>query len=458
MSGCKHSQVGSAKRNLLTSYSLAVKLLRDHELVSQMQCQECGSNAFTVPRVCLECSFVGCVEKHGAEHARAQGHNLAVDICEGTEANMYCYSCADYIIDDKFEAITKTDDYAVGTLPPYQATTGLRGFYNMGATCFISVVLQSFVHNPIIRNFYLSGGHDKNECPRGTSGEPCLGCCVDDLFVDFFKTNNSQGFGPIDILVASWKVNRALAGASEQDAHEFFQFILNELHKTHFRSSVMGHLDKGHEGGGEDDITCSCVAHRTFCGQLQSQIQCHECKNITCTVDPMMDLSLDLKSKSNDISLEGCLDRFTEVEKLDIMYYCKNCDKRQSVDKQLCIKKLPVVLSFQLKRFEHAMVKSAVGTKIETPVKFPLYLSMAKYTCDGDSADFPMNYQLFGVVCHQGSINTGHYTCYMKNRLGCWYYFDDAMVTAVDSSTVLAADNAYLLFYMIDNLEGLPAH
>jgi ubiquitin carboxyl-terminal hydrolase 22/27/51 len=69
-----------------------------------------------------------------------------------------------------------------------------------------------------------------------------------------------------------------------------------------------------------------------------------------------------------------------------------------------------------------------MSAKIETPVEFPLFLDMSRYT--RDVQDGPLSYELFGVVCHQGSINTGHYTCMMKSRYGS-VSLDKAWVTSV---------------------------
>ena len=62
-----------------------------------------------------------------------------------------------------------------------------------------------------------------------------------------------------------------------------------------------------------------------------------------------------------------------------------------------------------------------------------------------------LNYELFGVVCHIGSVNTGHYVTVIKNNEGKWFKFDDSVVTLMTWGQVSQL-KAYMLFYMIHKL------
>jgi ubiquitin carboxyl-terminal hydrolase 22/27/51 len=49
----------------------------------------------------------------------------------------------------------------------------------MGATCYMNVILQSFIHNPMLRNYFLSDRHNPSLC---TNRENCLACELDTVF------------------------------------------------------------------------------------------------------------------------------------------------------------------------------------------------------------------------------------------------------------------------------------
>jgi ubiquitin carboxyl-terminal hydrolase 22/27/51 len=246
--------------------------------------------------------------------------------------------------------------------------------------------------------------------------------------------NTTSGYGPVSLLNAAWRTNKSLAGYSEQDAHEFWQFMVEQLHQG---------LMPGHDS----HAACSCVLHKTFSSDLLSSITCTKCGNVTSTVDPIIDISLGI-SQSDD--LMTCFKNFTKNEKLDIKYNCSNCHERTQATKQLSILKFPNTLAIQLKRFEH----NAQSVKLEKYIKFPMFMNMSEfsssYTKSGNF-DPQLTYELFAVVCHIGSVNTGHYVVVVKNNQGRWFKFDDSMVTLMSVEQVSQL-KAYLLFYMVHKL------
>ena len=160
------------------------------------------------------------------------------------------------------------------------------------------------------------------------------------------------------------------------------------------------------------------------------------CQGVSTTIDPFWDISLDLPAITDSISLEDCLQRFTQAEHLGSMskIRCSHCERHQESTKQLTLQKLPVVASFHLKRFEHS---SRLHKKITTRVDFPEIIDMTpfitgailhlkltqKYSFypisgrgDGskDLTEPDNKYVLFAVINHIGTLDAGHYTSYIR--------------------------------------------
>ena len=138
-----------------------------------------------------------------------------------------------------------------------------------------------------------------------------------------------------------------MAGYKQQDAHEFFQFLVDKLHE-----SAVG-------DDHENSKTCRCFFHKVFYGKLRSTVTCSKCNNSTRRDDPMMDLSLDMqiqakkkaiessKAPATTLDLDNCLKSFTASEKL--VYSCQVCNGTQPASKDLKLRKLPAILCIQLK-------------------------------------------------------------------------------------------------------------
>ncbi|OBZ72012.1 Ubiquitin carboxyl-terminal hydrolase 27 [Grifola frondosa] len=135
----------------------------------------------------------------------------------------------------------------------------------------------------------------------------------------------------------------------------------------------------------------------------------------------------------------------------------------------------PPVLSFQFKRFEHKSGDRSAAHKIEASIRFPASLNMAQYTTlvmdakekEGkesgvaNAVSFPYlgpealyEYDLFSVVCHEGQIDNGHYTCFARSH-DEWYRFDDDKVMHSTLGACLSSQ-AYMCFYVKRHLDYKP--
>ena len=63
---------------------------------------------------------------------------------------------------------------------------------------------------------------------------------------------------------------------------------------------------------GSTSLQCICIIHSTFAGLLQSDVKCERCGNVAEKMDPLLDISLELKGESGSdqgLNLTSCLRR-----------------------------------------------------------------------------------------------------------------------------------------------------
>ncbi|KAJ2781603.1 hypothetical protein H4R18_002787 [Coemansia javaensis] len=525
-------------------------------------CHRCSTPADRL-HVCLSCDFFGCWrrrrrgEAHIAAHLRQAGHPFALDF---VHLQVFCRDCGDYVYDaaiagwlmgtqirwhaalcDSAESEAKRPRIVStgADLSPAQARylrehgsvspcAGVRGLYNLGATCYLSVVLQALVHNPLLRGWMLSDGHHPSRCRvgrRGWAGPPppqppplppgaaaansdsdgeellsgrvgppppaagaaaaaadappaCMACELEAAFQAFFAGPRAP-LGPVRLLRAMWVLRPDLAGYGQQDAHEWLVAILDTLHAgfTENDSAAAAAAAAAARPVHHSHLApCPCLVHQVFGGVLQSTVTCSQCGNATHAHDPVLDLSLDIPPPDHRrsdhaadaaladwlaarhrqrspgsawrppqstaahghfpvVSLQDCLAHYTRPERLPPgSYTCSRCRPASpAATKQLCMKELPPVLTFQLKRFGHdaragplapgggsagagassgaiASGSSATGSapaaaaaaaatttdktssssssssKIDTFVRLPLHIDMTPYTASAQAA------------------------------------------------------------------------
>ncbi|XP_028395120.1 ubiquitin carboxyl-terminal hydrolase 22-like [Dendronephthya gigantea] len=481
------------------------------------KCDDCDTSSNRL-HSCLYCVYFGCYSglKHIHAHAKKKDHKLAVDLTYGV---VYCFLCGDYVHNEVLEKILREErakawrSYGNKTalyeqwLPgrrdvellkrnvKYQrvcdnSIIGLRGLINLGNTCFMNCIVQAFTHTPLLRDYFLA---DQHKCKKqdGT----CIVCAMVSLFQEFYSGERTPHI-PYKLLHLVWTNARHLAGYEQQDAHEFFIAALDVLHQ-YCKEDCDDTLKS------DNPHHCNCIIDRIFTGGLQSELKCQVCSSVSTTIDPFWDISLDLgnalkngngkafissagsvpsPTPSDDYllsctppesdhldesfvprSLIECLQRFTRVERLgsEGKTKCNKCQSYQEATKQLSMKKLPIVVCFHLKRFEH----SKKSKKISSFIPFPVELDMKPFMSSSDQMDnvnigtsnsscslSDYRYSLFAVVNHSGTLEVGHYTCFVRQKKDQWFKCDDAWITKATVEEVLMSEG-YLLFYHKQVLE-----
>ncbi|CAI2161553.1 2980_t:CDS:1 [Funneliformis geosporum] len=475
------------------------------QLFKHQKCSACNLKGNRL-HACLDCVFIGCWRDryHARLHYKNSNHIFATDV---RRLEIFCFKCNDYIYDIDYDNVRKHEEVRAeervsdikeparkrARYIPWKPDeeeakkiernsspfpcSGLRGLLNMGATCFMNAVLQTFMHNPIIKNYFMTDKHNMKIC--GTSG--CMCCEIDNLFQEF-HSGEKKPYPPCSFLQSMWLSSKHLAGYSEQDAHEFYLAAIDKMHGD-------SHETK-HQGLNANIQNCGCIMHKTFGGCFQYRRKCSQCGMFSDREEHMVDWQLHLRglvtnqkkkngskasqeSNVNEMdvdknSLEDCLDRYCEKEQLP-EYKCEDCVTRltndpfdeivNSCSRTTTCKKLPPVLTFVVERFHRTSTNTI---KNEAEFEFPEEIDMAKWTSRGHDIlekggtlnDLPSyKYNLLSVVNHEGRLDTGHYTVYCKSR-DRWFLFDDHAVKCASVEEVLQSRRkAYLCFYVADTLE-----
>ncbi|MED6244741.1 hypothetical protein ATANTOWER_022963 [Ataeniobius toweri] len=315
---------------------------------------------------------------------------------------------------------------------PLTVGSGRVGLRNIGNTCFLNAVVQCLSHTRVLRNYCLlkSYKHEKfskEEAKLMDTFSQVLSGLWDVREED--NVVNPRQFYSIFKEAVSY-----FSGYSQQDAQEFLRFLLDKLHteinrrpyvkrtgkeleQTYVRFRISEeanamwkkHLDR------DDSIIVDL-----FSGQLRSSLHCSVCSHYSNTFDVFCDLSLPIPKKSSrgEVSLQECLDLFSQEEKLDKENspMCERCNRRTECSKRLSIQ------------------------------RFPQNLDLGPY---GPVDSGSVLYDLYAICNHAGTVNMGHYTACCLDENG-WCFYNDSSVTQLTENQI-QTNQAYVLFYQRSN-------
>ncbi|CAL9199224.1 ubiquitin carboxyl-terminal hydrolase 3-like [Musa acuminata AAA Group] len=342
------------------------------------------------------------------------------------------------------------------------------GLENFGNTCYCNSVLQVLYFCIPFREQLLD--YYENNKNVGDAEENLL-TCLADLFSQISSQKKKTGvISPRRFVQRVKKQNELFRSYMHQDAHEFLNFLLNELVDTLEResnaansspeassSSSSSSSEKVANGpsnppvnGLRKDPFVTWV-HDSFQGILTNETRCLRCETVTARDETFFDLSLDIEQNS---SITSCLKNFSSTETLNAedKFFCDKCCSLQEAQKRMKIKKPPSILVIHLKRFKY-IEHLGRNKKLSYRVVFPMELKLMNTVEDPDTG-----YSLFAVVVHIGTgPNHGHYVSLVKSH-NHWLYFDDETVEMIDELTMHKyfgssqeypsnTEHGYILFY-----------
>ena len=326
---------------------------------------------------------------------------------------------------------------------------GLTGLANLGNTCFINSTIQCLSHIYELNLFLDSETYKKriNKVPESL------------LLIEWDKLRNLMwsenciikpaGFITAIHKVAHLKDKDIFTGYAQNDLTEFMNFLFTSFHEAIKREVDMN--IKGNVKNKTDKLAKVCYDMmknmykneyseflKMFYGICVSEIKSLDSNYENIVPEPFF--NIDIPIDKHDTLIE-CLEQYTEKELLDNDNKILNDEtgKKEKASKRIMFWNLPDILIISLKRFSNNNKKN--DKKIEFPLK---NLDMSKYILGYDKNSY--KYDLFGICNHNGGVDGGHYTAFVKNANESWYKFNDTNVSKIKIDE-LRGNGAYCFFY-----------
>ncbi|KAK5136809.1 hypothetical protein LTR08_002105 [Meristemomyces frigidus] len=386
-------------------------------------------------------------------------------------------------------------------VPPKYLASNLRlprvGLYNFGNTCYMNATLQALSATTPLSVHFMNDAF-KSRLQRGNwkGSKTLLTESYAALIRSLWKADAGY-YMPDNFRGVCKTYCEAFNNNDQQDAKEFFDYLLDTLHEDLNETwakpplRVLTEKEEAQRERMPKTIVASTewerYTHRNlsfvndlFAGQHASKVTCLTCNFTSTTYEAFTSLSIEIPDKRTGLwsgalpSLQDCLRSYCSEERLtgEDNWHCTRCKTKREALKRITLTRAPKSLVVHFKRFT-AQQGSAVE-KNRITVDFPLAnLDLAPYMLVpptvGDQArvvrDYgpqaadmsmtpPYRYDAYAVVKHLGrTLQSGHYITVAKDcaRGGRWYEYDDQTVreSLPDERTPgrMRSGDAYIVFY-----------
>ncbi|KAJ5759247.1 hypothetical protein N7520_006403 [Penicillium odoratum] len=361
------------------------------------------------------------------------------------------------------------------------------GLTNFGVTCYMNATIQCLSATVMMSKFFIDERFRSYVQKNWKGSQGVMPGLYANLIRSLWK-NDVDVITPTSFRNFCGRLNREWIIDRQQDAKEFFDFLVDCLHEDlnhKWQRNQLRPLTFDEEMQRErmpvpkvSQIEWVRYCHREesfisslFAGQHASRLRCTTCHQTSTTYEAFYSISVEIPTTGTGDIYE-CLRSYCKEEMLsgDEVWKCPHCKCKRMATKQIIITRAPQILVVHFKRFSASKTQSA--RKIHTPINFPLHgLRMDDFVISypsptgPDSTSTPgptvppFTYDAFAVLRHIGSsMGSGHYISLVRDaERHTWRRFDDERASDFNPLDPRARDRlqneqAYIVFY-----ERVPA-
>ncbi|XP_029455678.1 ubl carboxyl-terminal hydrolase 18 isoform X2 [Rhinatrema bivittatum] len=355
----------------------------------------------------------GCKNDHSSEETELATNKYRHDAQENDKSSQWMYTSGDF-------------------------KNGAIGLYNIGLTCCLNSLLQTFYMNRDFTNI-LQG----ITVPEGTVLEENVPYQLRRLF-EQMQESREKAIHPYRF-IRCLQINQIKLNI-QHDAAELFFTLWNLIHSQIPQLRLAERLST------------------LYTIQVLEYVTCLQC-SLERTRDSIM-LTLPLSVSGSRFhrpeKLEDALRYFFQPEKRmeDNKCFCPQCEKETLSLQGIRLKSLPQILTLHIKRITSR--NSPWAQKISCTLPFPKNLDLSEVLeseCIHLKPEEQTDclYKLFAVIAHSGTASFGHYCAYIRNfKDKKWYCFNDSSVCKVSWDDIKCTfgnfsfhwgETAYLLVY-----------
>jgi len=324
--------------------------------------------------------------------------------------------------------------------------TSKIGLYNLGNTCYMNTCLQNLIHcKYLIKKLVKINQKQKISNLTPITSEFFNLCHI-------VSNHRETIVAPNNFKKVFSSKHSEYRGYAQLDTQEFCRILLEDMN---YELNIVKFPSRYKELSTEGKTKKECdkefdalfrsrensIIIDTFYGQIINIFTC-VCGYETYSFQKILDLPLLLPDMDRPVSLNLLLDEYFEGDNIQFSDKCKKCGKKTIHKKEIKFSQPPNVLILSFQR-----INERTQRKNLSEIKFTEKLNLRKYV-DSDCGFYnDSQYDLFGIICHKGKINFGHYYAFIKIDDKDWYEFNDSKITYVGREINASSTSVYILFY-----------